>query len=242
MNNDILIQKYLKGTLTDDEQVVFEKRLETDSQFQEQVTFEKDVYQAIKIQQREVLKAEMRDWDNENNTVSYKKWFLVASVLLLGILSYFMLPSKALSSTELYASNFEPYRNVLYPVVRDQKDLSIEEKAFMYYENGYYEEFLKTIKQTKNTSEDFNFYIANALMASNKLSEAKSILERYIQNNNKRLLTKAQWYLGLIYLHENNIKKAKLLFEKVAAKNAFKAKEAKKLLEELDSFFSKNHH
>ena len=234
MDKDILIQKYLKGKLSEKEQEIFTDFLQNDSDFKNKVAFEKDVYKAIKLNKRDALKSEIQNWDNEINTVSYKKWLLVASVLLLGILSYFILPSKTVSSEELYTSNFEPYRNVLYPVVRDQKDLSKTEKAFMYYENGYYDDFLKTIKQTKSTNSDFNFYIANALMATNRVSEAKPILEKYIQNGNKRFLTNAQWYLGLIYLKENNSTKAKILFEKVASKKAFKTNEAKNMLKELD--------
>ena len=45
--------------------------------------------------------------------------------------------------------------------------------------------------------------------------------------------TKSSWFLGLIFLKENNIEKAKEYFNKIVNTEGYKHKEAKEILEQL---------
>lgn len=235
MNTDLLIQKYYKKELTSEEKVVFDDLLKNDTDFKKEVQFYQDLNLAIKAEERISLKKELQVLDAVKKVSLFSRIMIVASlVLLLSVGSYFIFKDKTMSNQELFTTNFEPYRNVMHPVIRGEDSLTEVEKAFVFYENGNFSKFIEIIKKANVKSIDYDFYLANAYLVENNPKEAILILENYVKNKEVKFSTKAHWYLGLSYLKLEQIKNAKSEFELVKNSGDFRKEKTIKLLKQLN--------
>ncbi len=235
MDKELLIQKHINKKLTTVEQSLFDELIKIDADFKKELEFHKDLKVVIRQEERIAIKKEFQKTDASKVTFTWSRLLIAATfALLLSVGSYFILTTNAISNEDLFALNFEPYRNVMHPVVRGEEDLSRIEKAFVYYENGNFTKFITLMETSNYKNTDYNFYIANAYLANNKTKEAKLILEDYIKNKDAKFLTKAHWYLGLIYLKLNEKNNAKNEFKFVQEKGDFKEQEVKVLLNRLE--------
>ena len=161
------------------------------------------------------------------------KWLVAASVALLIGLTYFTM-NRSSSPEELYQDNFAPYRNVTYPITRGEEAVDEKTQAFLAYSKGDYEAAVPLF-ETLYTSEQepyYLFYQANALIELNRAGEAIPLLEEHLKTSDP-LTDKSSWYLAMAYLQLEEVENAKKVLKDVVDKNAYKAEDAKRLLEEL---------
>lgn len=234
MVKDLLIQKYINNRLTKEEQVLFDDLYKNDADFIAEVKLHKDLKAAIRNEERISLKKEFKKKDVNKVPFNWARLLVAASfAMLLSVGSYFMFKDSGLTNQELFATNFEPYRNVMHPVVRGEENLTQIEEAFVFYENGDFSKFIKIIESANYKDTDYNFYLANAYLANENVEKAKLILEDYLHNNDAKFFTKAHWYLGLIYLKLADTQKAKNAFNVVKKRGDFNVKKVNTLLKNL---------
>jgi len=163
------------------------------------------------------------------------KWLAAASIVLLLGLSYFLLPDNKTDSNELFASYFEPYRNVIQPIERGTVQQDEKTLAFMAYEKGEYKKAIELFtKLYANSKESYYlFYNANALLKIEKPEEAVPLLLAHLKTKDT-LTEKTNWYLALAYLKLKDKDKAKAVLKEVIAKGSYKTKEANELLEKFE--------
>jgi len=243
MKNIELIDKYFENTLTPKEQLLFNDLLHSDKDFKSEFVFQKDLKKVISITQTENLKSMLQGFEKElsNNSKVFflpKKWLIAASIILLiGFGFWFINNSYFPSNEKLYARNFEPYRNIIQPVVRGKNINSIEYKAFVAYENKNYHKAINLYNSVDNTDADYiQFYKAMCYLSLDKTNEAINLLLPVATSNNqsdKNFNEMANWYLGLAYLKNEENKKALSQFSLIAnhPTNTFKQKEAKEIIE-----------
>ncbi|AXT57680.1 hypothetical protein J8L88_21600 [Aquimarina sp. MMG015] len=243
MEREELIDKYLQSELTPVEKDQFDNLLENDTTFRKDVEFLKDLNLVAGVEDRDGLRNSLAGFEakieaKETKVIplfNYKKLLVAASILLVvAIGGITFLKPFGVDTNQLYAENFEPYKNVVTPIVRGDEATNEETIAFTSYESKNYElaaeQFGNLFKTTK--SAYFLLYQANSLLASNKTQEAIPLLEQHISLGDQ-LSERGKWYLSLAYLKENRKKEAINLLEEMSKTGSFKKSDVDKLLSQL---------
>ncbi len=240
-----LIEKYFSKSLTDDEQIVFNKLIIDDEAFKEEFLFQKDLKKALSHNQRSSLKTTLQKFEsdlNKEKVFPLRKWLAAASIILVVGMSYFLFSNLYNNSPEkLYAEYFEPYRNVVHPVVRGENEKTIESSAFLAYENGDFHKALNLFNSVSNNEDEYiQFYTAMCNMGLNKNLEAINLLlpiANETKNNTElNFKEKANWYLGLAYLNSDDLINAVDQFSNIAnhPTAVYKKEEAQEILDKLN--------
>ncbi|MEE9349446.1 MAG: tetratricopeptide repeat protein [Flavobacteriaceae bacterium] len=242
MNHDDLINKYLGKELSSTEEVLFNELLKSDAVFKEELTFQTNLKKAISAHDDDVFKNILTRAESEHQQQkviplkrSFTKWMAAASIIFVLGFSYMLMQNNTTSTNDLFATNFEPYRNVIAPIVRGEEQKDEKSKAFLAYEKGEYEvSVLLFSKLYKITNEPYYlFYQANALLKLERADEAIPLLQEHLKTNDT-LTQKTNWYLALAYLKAKETDKAKETLRKVVSEKSYKNKDAVKLLQELE--------
>ncbi|WP_296380151.1 CDC27 family protein [Winogradskyella sp.] len=236
MNKDELIANYISKTLSLEAKKEFDHLLATDSEFAKEVAFQNNLKAVIKKEERKTVKQQLRNFEAEgNSSFNYRNWFVAATVIaLLGLTSFWYFNS-SIDAEKLYAENFEPYRNVVQPIVRGETKTDLKTKAFTAYETKKYTEALLYFNELlkENSDETIAFYKANVLLKLNKTEEAITILENNLKTTDS-LDAKNNWYLALAHLRLNDIENSKMILNELDTSTLFKNKEVRHLLKQLD--------
>ncbi|SHI55051.1 tetratricopeptide repeat protein [Pseudozobellia thermophila] len=242
MDKEELINRYFENTLDEAGLKELERLYQSDPDFAAELDFEKELQGALKTNERQELREmfrEKRDAERAapSKVVRLRPWLMAASIVFLVGISAWLLffNSTGIDTEALYNTHFSPYENVVHPIERGEQLEDLKTKAFTAYEEGDYALALSLFKDLQDKSNDdyIKFYEAIALMQLNKHSDAVALLETYIRSDGE-LKNRAEWYLALSYLRLDQVDKSTSLLKNVADHNGFKAKEARKLLEELD--------
>jgi len=238
MNNIDLIDRYFDNSLSPKEQLLFNDLLQNSEDFKNEFVFQKDLKKVIALNQRENLKSTLQQFEDnaiKNTKILFlsKKWLIAASLaLLIGLGFWFVKNTYFISSEKLFTQNFEPYRNIIQPIVRGESSNTIEYRAFLAYENNDYHKAINLFNSVNNQDATYvSFYKAMCYLSLDKTTEAINLLEPIILSSNleemdKKLSEKADWYLALAYLKTGENKKAvsKFLIVKDRPCNACKKK------------------
>ena len=234
MKSESLIVKFFENTLSEAERQEFDALMASDEDFKKEVAFRKELTEVITLDDRETIKQELQGLDQPKINRKPWLWPVAASViLLLGISTFWFLGNKTATPQALFDAHFEPYNNVVHPIVRgDSTDLKTE--AFIAYEAKNYEEALNAFNTLLNEHTDATilFYKANVLMQLNANEEAILILK---DNSDipEILKQQQQWYLALAYIKAKANEKAKSTLKALIKSSSYKQKEAEKLLKQL---------
>ena len=137
---------------------------------------------------------------------------------------------------EIYLSYFEPYPNVIAPVVREgQKPDSLNSKPFLYYDQGDYKAAAKAFGLLFNESNESYalLYQGISLLALGKTNDAISLLEGIDWTFEPSFTAIAYWYLALAYLETGQVPKAKSYLTFVADSDHYLSIQAKQIIQEL---------
>lgn len=238
MDKDLLIQKYLKRTLTKVEQANFDKLMEKDSEFKNEVAFLEDFHKVAEAEGEDHLRNLLSDFETEYQP--YKKssrtlWYVAASVIALLGMAYFFTIMQPTTSENLFADNFKPYKNVVHPVVRGAQVLDQKTKAFSTYNNRNYEEAILRFEALYNQTGTpyYLFYQANAFLANNQVEEAIPLLEKHLETDDS-LKDKTPWYLAMAYLKLQDNENARRYLKIVVDNQTYRNKKAQELLEAIE--------
>jgi len=239
MDNNYLIEKHIQNNLSSDEKLVFDDLLKNDIDFKKEVDFHSNLKKSIKHDDATTFRNFISDLENNANQKAtrkpFYKWFAAASIIVVLGLSYFLIPKQAVSTNTLFASYFEPYRNVVTPIVRGENMQDEKTLAFIAYEKGEYQTAIILFSKLYSSTKEpyYLFYKANALLKLERAKEAIPLLLDHLKTNDT-LTKKTNWYLALAYLKIKDKMKAKELLKKVITTNAYHNKEAKELLKKID--------
>jgi len=237
MDSEKLLYKYLNDSLSPEEQLAFDALLTTDENFAEEVAFQKDIKTVLAKEDYENTKQQLQAFETAYKAFPLKRIMIAASFALLVSISalwYFM--TNQPTTEELFATYFEPYRNVEQPVVRGSQDDDLKTVAFKAYENGEYKEALQSFNQLLEQGQDDTvlFYKANTLLKLDMSDTAISLLKDGLDTSDPRY-DKKLWYMAMGYLKLNNKQQAKQKLRLLlATKSKYKEIEATKLLQDLE--------
>lgn len=242
MDKEELINRYFENSLDEAGLSELERLYQSDPDFAAELDFEKELQEALKKHERQEIRQMFKERGHiagpaPSKVVRLRPWLMAASIaFLVGISSWLLFfNSPGIDTDELYNAHFSPYENVVHPIERGEQLEDLQTQAFTAYEEGDYARALSLFKELQHKSTDgyIKFYEAITLMQLNKHEDAADLLTNYIEGNDE-LSNRAEWYLALCYLKLDEAAKSKSLLKKVAGRDGFKAKEANKLLKELD--------
>ena len=235
MTREELLEKYILGTLTSEEKEQVNQWLETDSSFKTELEFQTNLKQALEEGEDAAFKATLKELEPGRKIPSKRpifKWAIAASIIVLVVLGTLLFQSSP--NETLFAQNFEPYANVIQPVVRGDEPNNISTQAFVAYENAEFElaeTHFTTLVNSTNDSYAL-FYLGNVKLALGKADEAIPLLNSYMTTG-ENLSSQAQWYVALAYLQLDDPAEAKVVLKKIIRFKGYGATEAAILLDSL---------
>jgi len=247
MTNETLIQKQLQGQLSNEQMNQFNTLMETDNAFAKAYEEQHSLKKAIAANERNTLKKQLQSLEQGDQTSTSSKnpltkWLAIAAVIAIALIgsTYFFqdLGNASKSGTELYATYYEAYPNVLQPVTRGNTPEDELSEAFLAYENGAYEDAATSFKIALDQKEDqdVRFYYAMSLLNSGDTQSALPILDTIAQSDS-RFSPQSYWYIALSQLQSENKESAKdNLLQLDALDSGFKTQKIEDLLEQLEDF------
>ncbi len=236
MDKELLIQKYLQGTLSETEEQLFQEYLEKDPSFADHIPFYEELHYAFAKADYDQTKTQLQSFYKEEKQSLWRKWSIAATVLVLMSVGSLWFFNTINSNETLYAHYFEPYKNVVQPIVRGEVEKNTKVLAFMAYDDGDYDTAIVYINQLLEDQPEaiFALYKANAQLQTDQTEAAIVTLESHIKKTDT-IYAQAQWYLALSYLKLDNKEATKgHLNTLLQTHSNFKNKEAIALLKSLE--------
>jgi len=262
IEDDILIERFLRNELSHEEQSKFHERLAIDTDFKKNFLFEEELFKSLNeegdISSREKIdEKEIKEYENlfadetsqnlkkvlEKEAAKYKiskkrriislfSGVVAAVILVLVVLNIFN--NSSINHQDLYSEYFkiEELQSFVSRGEDTQNDLVNAEVLFK--ENKYSESLAVFNPIAGKNKETSSLYIYRAIANAelNKFKEAEKILEELI-NSDLIDAEKGYWYQSLIYLKSGQSKKSKKVLQKIIDNSYYKSAEAKELLEKL---------
>lgn len=247
-----LIENYLDGNLSSEELSAFEARLHEDAVLAKRVNLFKEVEATLGDPVRQNMQAQLTTLGKTyfQEPVATKKkirplpfyhkpWIMAASFLLFASLGFLFWQNQSvanLSNEQLFAQNYQaPNVDEMTRGV-DPKDAFQE--AIELFKNKHYATALirlKALKQGDPENQKLTYLIAHTYLnlSPPQLTEASNAFKKLIQHGQNVYIPKAQWYLSLIYIRQNNEGAAKSLLQAVEAANDGNSEKAKQILGQL---------
>lgn len=239
MEYAVLIEKYLRNSLTAEEKLLFNDLLKNNEEFKKEVALQTDIKKVVTYEDDANFRRLVSNLESEAKSTtqkrSYSKWLVAASLMVLFGLTLFMNTNQKASSEELFTSYFVPYRNVVHPIVRGEEQLDKKATAFIAYEKGNYKKAITLFTNLYDTTKEpyYLFYKANALLKLEKANEAIPLLLEHLKTKDT-LTQKTNWYLALAYLKVEKDLEVKEFLNLIINEGSYKNKEAVELLKKLE--------
>ncbi len=260
MEDDILIDNYLKGLLSKDEEQSFLDRLQSDIEFNEKFKLEKQLFNALnedswsfvegKNAEFEAYKKDLEGDDLQNlkktltqvnsefNSISnrgYKRLFYyLAAASVIVFLGFQFFFNQSLSNLDLYKEYIG--LDDLPSFVSRSNDINDLIRAQELFESEKYGDalmiFNSQVDLADNTSDLF-IYKGISEMELNRYDEAEQTFNALISSE---LLDapKGYWYKALLSLKSDRVEEAIDILTKIVTENLFNKSKAEELLKELE--------
>ncbi|WP_296383682.1 tetratricopeptide repeat protein [Winogradskyella sp.] len=216
------IEAYLNGLLLDDDLTAFENILKKEDGFKAKVEDIKTVLTGIETQvlkeQLDIFHKDIEQTSNDNvstdikvRTLHWKK-IAVAAALIIAAGSFWLISGD--SNERLYSQYFTPDPGL--PTTMSSTNNYEFYDAMVNYKQGDYKTAIskwEVLQKAKPNNDTINYFIGVAHLANKNEETAISFLENSIKNDEFPLVNDAYYYLGLAYLKEGNLEKAKANFK-----------------------------
>ncbi len=245
MDNYHRIEEFIDGNLSEDDAHRFRSELETNPMLFSEFNLRLEVNEAIKDKNiaefRELVGHQLRN--QSSHTVSFnfqkdilKTWHLAAAsfalIVVVGGLWY-ILSNKPYSTERLVSKYYKPAQSILqYRSLELNSDDALKE-AFNFYQQNDYINALKYFNSLDNQITA-KFYSGICYIELEQFDKALESFEYVINDKDNLFVEQAEWYLGLIYLMNNQKTQALDQFGKIAKSDSYYATQAKEILKYLN--------
>jgi tetratricopeptide (TPR) repeat protein len=250
-----LAEKFLAGTLTEQEKKGIAQRLDREKDFNQLTQDMSQLIEGIKftgskttIEEKIKRLKEYAHHDETPETQEKPKQkqryfstrqisYAIAATVLIFAVSIFAIISlnNAGSPTDLYAQYFEPFDSPGSGLTRSSDNtISLKGKAYEAYDAGDYSLAAELFEQVKPNLDEaiIDLCLANAYMSLENFELAEDVLLHMLKEH-ADLVTQTKWYLALLYIRENKLEKARASLWEISDSSTYGEK-AKKVLKELD--------
>lgn len=254
--NQLLIEKYIEGTLSDQEQAEFELKMLSDADFAREVNYTKDMVLATQVFGRSELKKELQRVANAEPLPSdllsitredtqaaegqsprmrriYQRFAGVAAAIVLIFAAGWWFTQKRTSPESLFVSYFEPYPNVAAPIVRNATAKKPLEQALLLYEQKNYAAAITQLSALSQQTEAVRFYLAMSHLSNGNAKEAVKHFTTLKDNVSASYQKQTLWYLAMAHLANKDLKACKKVLKPLTTEDNFYQKKALELMKQL---------
>lgn len=213
------IERFLQGDMSAEERQAFVHRMNQDTALK-QTTEEMEMLflgiQEASLQKRLDRYHEDLSAGSNNHTGSPKKsfspkaWLAAAAVVIATAFSIWWFLLKTGREDDLYARYFHPDPGL--PTLMSTTETYAFDRAMIDYKTGGYAAAIKawdSLLQLNPQSDTLNYFLGSAWLAMKEPKKAIALFEKIIANPRSVFIKDAYWYLGLVWLKEGDITKAK---------------------------------
>ncbi len=213
-------ERYLMDNMNKEETDGFINKLEADADFKKAF---QDFKQMFLVVEEEALREELNIFhkdvpqlDSTHKKTNKTRFYLIAaSITIFVFIGGSLFFNKQTPTDKLFATYFSPDPGL--PTVMGNSNNYKFYEAMVDYKQANYKtaiEKWEPLLLEKPKNDTLNYFLGSAYLAEANFDKAIAFLNVTTQNSNSILLQDAYYYLGLSYLKQNNIKKAKENFEK----------------------------
>ena len=236
MDKEQLLAHYFSGTLSEEQQEMFDTIMVSDVNFINEFEYQKRVQHAVVKKEQSQLKEKLQIFESDLASTKRKNvWWLAAASVIIIVASGFYFMRSDNSTETLFASYYQPAKNIVHPIVRNGDASNDLTTAFIAYQKQDYnaaERLFENAYQRTQKSE-LLFYQAISLIETDRADLAVALLTEH-QKFTDDVSEKTQWYLALAYLKQGNSQAAKEILKEIMGQpEAFKHKEAQALFKKL---------
>jgi len=239
------LEDFLDGNLSNEELELLLKELETNKELSSEMLLRLEVNQLIKDKGFLELQSKLHllmNSNGDNNTMLnlgrefLKTWHLAAAsfalVLVVGGLWY-ILSNKPQSTEQLVNKYYKPAHPILQIRSVEANKENAMDQAFKFYRENNFNSALTYFKTLENQITA-KFYSGVCLIELQQYSQAIESFVFVINDNDNLFVEQSEWYLGLIYLMDNQKDSAIKQFEKISLENSFYSAQANEILKYLN--------
>ena len=221
------IERYINGTMPNEELKTFKKQLKNDPEFNTQVEDIKTLLTGIETQSlkeqldefhKNIKKQPLKKSSTKIHYLQFRK-LIAAAIIIIGLGCFWLFNQN--SNNRLYSKYFTPDPGL--PTTMSNSTNFNFYDAMVNYKQGDYKtaiEKWELLKTNQSSNDTLNYFLGVAYLANKSETNAIPFLEKSIQNKDFPLVNDAYYYLGLAYLKKGNIKKAKENFKKSNLENS----------------------
>ncbi|MFK7832986.1 MAG: hypothetical protein AB8B52_06900 [Winogradskyella sp.] len=259
MEDAILIDNYLKGLLSENDQKAFLERLKSDALFRENFKLEAELFNALDDNSWNFVKAEndeVKDYvelleaddlknlkktleqtntefNNEKKETSKRLFYYLAAASVVLFLGFQLLFNNSVTNQDLY-NDYVMFSDLPSFVSRSD-DANVLIEAERLFENKNYSEALVLFNSVKATQKYDGTLMIYTGLSELELGnyEAALFTFDYLTDSDFLDAEKGYWYKALALLKYDQSEEAKVLLDYIVSNNLFKTKEATTLLDQL---------
>ena len=207
------VEHYYNNTMPVEDRIIFESKLQNDSEFKTQVEDLKLLFNGIESQAfKEQLDLFHNDIPKGNKSskvrfLSFAKMGIAAAIIIA--IGLFWMNSNP-SNEQIYAKNFTPDPGL--PTTMSTTSNYTFFDAMVNYKQGDYKTAIAkwtTLEQKSSDNDTLQYFLGVAHLAENNTQKAIPYLTKTVNNTKSVFFEDATFYLGLAYLKEDNIRLAK---------------------------------
>ncbi|MDD3892359.1 MAG: hypothetical protein PHE03_08665, partial [Bacteroidales bacterium] len=235
-----LIDDYINGNLSPNQQKAFEAELKVSPKLREELALNKEINSAIQEKDVDLLRKKLFQAKPQGHKKSSKYRYLFASLagaaaIALLMVFGFLQTNKPSLPEQIFANNFEVYQPV--GQTRATGDDSISDKLLTIHKHYLKDEFLESIPllesiiNINSPDAQTSLMLASAYLKCKHYKKAEHLLKPLLNYSLTDQHTEmAKWYLALTLTRLENIDEAKKLYIDIAKGNGFYAGKAENIL------------
>lgn len=169
-------------------------------------------------------------------------WLVLVLLLLMVLAGLYFMKSNAdepeVSTSEIFAANYEPFPNTINGQTRGEEGMISEgdvdfQQAMLLYEQGDYQEALGRMEGGSTDAVKL-LYRGIALLETGQTEGAIQSLEQAVALADVEVQDAATWYFALAHVKAGNVSEAQIALEAIVQMDEhYKKKEAADILEKL---------
>jgi len=239
LNKDNQIDRFVIGKLEDAELWEFQREMENDPKLAAEVKLRAEIYTSLADKQTIELRESIITLKNEMKPKklflhSWKLRAVAAGVAILLLVGAGLTSSlfKSIDNQELYTAYFNPESSLLSLRSGSFSDNTSLNLGMLSYDQGQYDESIEIFKLIPDNVVA-RLYGGLAYMNLKNYPAAISEFNHVLTHGDNLFTDQAEWNIGLSYLADNKISKAKETFSSITNKKGAYQQKATELIEEL---------
>ena len=240
------IKKYLKGMMSEDDLLEFEKQIKSDKELKNRVEEERTGLTFDRLERYLYLTKQIESYQKMTKFKWIMKLAIAASIILLGLIGSYVHISSNYTYQVIAKKLFEKPYNISSNLMGVNKNSSekVIDEALEFYKKKDFENVIKKLHTTSNDAYNYEliqFLLGNSYLASDKpllaLEAFQNVTKTSDQDNPNPLRHAVKWYEGLAHLANGNINEAEFIFIDISknSKSTFYKEKAEIALRKMNS-------